>query len=62
MFISRQLIPVVPFADVAIISISTNPSKVSLRRPVRITSVLRVAPLIINVPGLVPYASEKVVP
>ena len=58
----KTLIPVVPFEDVAIITISANPSKVSSRRQVRITSVPRFAPLIITVPGPVPYASNKVVP
>ena len=58
----KTLIPTVSFEDVAIITISANPSKVSSRRPVRITPSLRVAPLIITFPGPVPYASNKAVP
>ena len=52
----------VPIQDVAIITISANPSKASSRKPVRITFVSRVAPLIITVPGPIPYTSDKVVP
>ena len=58
----KTLIPVVPFEDVAIITISANHSKVSSRSPVRITSAPRVAPLIITFLSPVPYASDKVVP
>ena len=58
----KTLVPVVPYEDIAIITISTNPYKVSSRRPVRITSAPRITPLIIIFPGPVPYASEKAVP
>ena len=58
----KTVIPVVRNEDVAIITISANPSKVSLRKPIRITSVPRIAPLIIIVPGPIPYTSDKVVP
>ena len=56
------VIPVVPIEDVAIITISANPSKVSSRRPVRTTPVQRISPLIIIVPGPIPYTSDKAVP
>ena len=58
----KTLVPVVPSKDIAIITISASPSKVPWRRPVRITSAPRITPLIITVPGPVPYASDKVVP
>ena len=45
---------------VSIITIYTNSSRVP-KKPVRITSAPRVAPLIITLPGPVPYASDKVV-
>ena len=48
--------------DVSIITISSNPSKVSSKIPVRITPAPRIAQLIITFPGLVPYSSEKAVP
>ena len=51
----KTLIPLIPVEDVSIITISSNPSKASSRNPVRITSVLRVAPLIITIPGPIPY-------
>ena len=46
----------------SIITISANPSKVSSRRPIRITPVQRIAPLIITVLGPIPYTSDKAVP
>ena len=58
----KTMILLVPIQDVAIITISANPSKVSSRKPVRITPVLRIAPLIIIVPRPIPYTSDKVVP
>ena len=54
--------PTVLHEDVDIITISANPSKVSSKRPVRITSAPRIAPLIITFPVPVPYSSDKVVP
>ena len=62
MLFEKTLIPTVPFEDVSIIRISANPSKVSSKRPVRITPAPRIAPLIITFPGPVPYSSNKVVP
>ena len=50
------------FEDVAILTISTNPSKVSSRKPVRVTSIPRIAPLIITAPGPIPYISDKAIP
>ena len=48
--------------DVSIITISANPPRVSTKRPVRITSAPKLAPLIITMPGPIPYSSDKVVP
>ena len=48
--------------DVSIITISNNPPRVSSKRPVRITFVPKFAPLIITLPGPIPYSSDKVVP
>ena len=48
--------------DISIITISENPPRVSSKRPVRITSVPKVAPLIITFPGPIPYSSDKFVP
>ncbi|CAI8610952.1 unnamed protein product [Vicia faba] len=47
---------------VSIITISSNPFRVSTKRPVRITSAPDLAPLIITTPGPIPYSSDKVVP
>ena len=51
----------VPVEDVSIITISANPSRVP-KRTVRITSVPKTTPLIITMPGPVPYESDKTVP
>ena len=48
--------------DILIITISDNPPRVSSKRPVRITSTPKVAPLIITFPGPIPYSYDKVVP
>ena len=58
----NTVIPVVPFEDVSIITISDNPSKVFSRRPVRIIPVQTIAPLIIIIPGPISYTSDKAVP
>ena len=58
----KTLVPLVPTEEVAIITIFDNSSKASSRKPVRITFVLRIAPLIITVPGPIPYTSDKAVP
>ena len=47
--------------DVSIITIFNNPPRVSTKRPVRITSVPKFTPLIITLPGPIPYSSNKVV-
>ena len=52
----------IPFEDVAIITISANPSKVSSRKPVRVTPVPRIALLIITALGPIPYTSDKAIP
>ena len=41
----KTMLPAVPNEDVSILTISANPSKVSLRRPVRITSAPIIAHL-----------------
>ena len=58
----KTLVPLIPFEGVSIITISANSSKASSRKPVRITYVPRVSPLIITIPGPIPYTSDKVVP
>ena len=58
----NTFVPPIHFKDVSIITISANSSRVSTKRPVRITSVSKATPLIITMHGPVPYASEKTVP
>ena len=58
----KTLIPTVLCEGIAIITISASPSKVSSRKPIRITPTTRVAPLIITCHGPVPYTSDKDVP
>ena len=58
----KNPVPSIYCKDVSIITISANPSGVSTKRPVRITSVLKVTPLIITMPGSIPYSSDKTVP
>ena len=58
----KTLVPLVPTEEVAIITIFDNYSKDPSRKPVRITSVPRIAPVIITVPGAIPYTSDKAVP
>ena len=55
-------VPTVSYEDVAIITISANPPRAPAKRPVRITSIPKVTPLIITMPGPIPYSSEKAVP
>ena len=50
------------YQDISIITIFDNPLGVSTKRPVRITSVPRSAPLIITMPRPISYSSDKVVP
>ena len=45
--------------DVSIITIFDNPPRVSTKRPVKITSVPKVKPLIITMPGPIPHSSDK---
>ena len=58
----KTLVPTISYNDVSIVTISANPSRVSTKRPVRITSVPKVAPLIITMPGPITYSSDKTVP
>ena len=58
----KNFVPLVPTEEVAIITIFNNSSKASSRKPVRITSVPRIAPLIITIPGPIPYTLNKDVP
>ena len=55
-------VPTISYNDVSIVTISVNPSRVSTKRPVRITSVPKVTPLIITMPGPIPYSSDNTVP
>ena len=55
----KTFTPTVPYNDVSIVTISANSSRVSIKRPIRITSVPKVAPLIITMPGPIPYTSDK---
>ena len=58
----KTVVPLVHTEEVAIITIFDNSSKAPSRKPVRITSVPRVAPVIITVLGPIPYTSDKAVP
>ena len=55
-------VPTISYKDVSIVTISANPSRVSTKRPVRITPVPKVTPLIITMPGPIPYSSDKTAP
>ena len=57
----KASIPTVSYNDVSIVTIFDNSSRVSTKRPVRITSVPKVAPLIIIMLGPIPYSSNKTV-
>ena len=59
LFESTPISPV-PVEDISIITISANSSRVS-KKPVRITSVPKATPLIITMPGPVPYELDKTV-
>ena len=48
--------------DVSIITISGNPPRVSTKRLIRITYILKVTPLIITMLGPISYSSDKTVP
>ena len=61
-FIEKTPVLTVSCKDVSIITISTNPPRFSTKRPVRITSAPKLAPLIITMPGPTPYSSDKAVP
>ena len=56
------MVPIIPSEDIAIITISANPLRVSTKRPIRITSAPKLAPLIITMPGPIPYSLDKAVP
>ena len=58
----KTLVPTISYNDVSIVTISAYSSRVSTKRPVRITSVPKVAPLIITMPGPISYSSDKTVP
>ena len=58
----KTIVPSVRTEEVAIITIFDNSSKASSRKPVRITSAPRIAPLIITVPWPIPYTSDKAIP
>ena len=58
----KTLVPTVSYKDVSIVTIYANPSRVSTKTPVRITSVPKVAPLIITMPEPILYSLDKTVP
>ena len=58
----KTSVPTVSCEDIAIITISTNPLRASAKRPVKITSIPKVTPLIITMPGPIPSSSDKDVP
>ena len=58
----KTSVSTISYNDVSIVTIFANPSRVSTKRPVRITSVPKVALLIITMPGPIPYLSDKTVP
>ena len=58
----KALVLTIMCKDISIITISSNPPRVSTKRPVRITSVSKVNPLIITMPGQILYSSDKIVP
>ena len=60
MFKSTLISPI-SVEDVSIITIFANSSRVS-KKNIRITSVPKATPLIITMPGPVPYESDKTVP
>ena len=60
--LEKTPVSTIAYKDVSIITISANPPRVSTKRPVRITSVPKVTPLIITMPGPIPYSSDKTVP
>ena len=61
-FFEKTPIPTIAYKDVSIITISANPPKVSTKRPVRITSIPNMTPLIITMQRPIPYSSDKTVP
>ena len=58
----KTFVPPVSYNDVSIVTIFDNSSKVSTKRPVRITSVPKVASLIITMHGPILYSLDKTVP
>ena len=48
--------PTISYNDVSIVTISANPSRVSTKRPIRITSVPNVTPLIVTMPRPILYS------
>ena len=58
----KTFVPPISYSDVSIVTIFDNSSRVSTKIPVRITSVPKVPPFIITMPGPIPYTSDKTVP
>ena len=52
----------VPAEEVSIFTIFNKPPKAPSKKPVKIMSTQKIAPIIITVPGPLPYTSDKVVP
>ena len=52
----KTVVSLVPTEEIVIITIFYNSSKASSRKPVRITSIPRIAPLIITAPGPISYS------
>ena len=55
----KTVVPFVPVEDVSVVTIFNNPIKALPRKPVQIMTV---APVVITVPGPLPYESDKAVP
>ena len=48
--------------EVSIVTIFNNPPKALSKKPIKIMSTQKIAPIIITVPGPLPYTSDKAVP
>ena len=58
----KIVVPAVPTEEVSIVTIFNNPPKAPSKKPVKIMSAQKIAPIIITVPGPLPYTSDKAVP
>ena len=58
----KIVVPVVPTKEVSIVTIFNKPPKALSKKPVKIMSTQKIAPIIITVPGPLPYTSDKAVP